>query len=144
MKKRFFAVISVILAFTVIFTACSDSNHEETPKATSTDSIAEIKELGEGAISFDFEVSDIDGNTEKFIINTDKTTVGEALEELGVIKGTEGDYGIYVNEVNGIIADYNIDQTYWAFYINDAYASTGADVTPIAENEIYSFRVEKG
>ncbi len=143
MKKRFFALITVIFAVAVIFNACAD-NSKETPVATATDSVAEAKELGEGATKFEFEVIDLDGNTEKFIINTDKTIVGEALEELGLIKGTEGDYGIYVNEVNGILADYNINQTYWAFYINDAYASTGADVTPIAENEVYSFRAEKG
>ena len=52
------------------------------------------------------------------------------------------DYGLYVKEVNGITADYDVDGTYWAFYINDEYASTGVDSTNITEGDNYSFKVE--
>jgi len=35
------------------------------------------------------------------------------------------------------------DQTYWAFYINGEYASTGVDSTNIEEGSTYTFKVEK-
>lgn len=38
---------------------------------------------------------------------------------------------------NGIVADYNVDQSYWAFLINGEYASTGVDGASITEGETY-------
>ena len=61
--------------------------------------------LGEGKTVFTFVVTDGDGNETAFEIHTDKATVGEALTELGLIAGEEGQYGLYVTEVNGIAAE---------------------------------------
>ena len=63
-------------------------------------------------------VVDADGNETNFVVSTDKETVGDALLELNLIEGEEGDYGLYVKTVNGITADYDTDGTYWAFYVN--------------------------
>ena len=38
--------------------------------------------------------------------------------------------------------DYDKDGTYWAFYINGEYASTGVDSTTIKEGDSYSFKQE--
>lgn len=92
--------------------------------------------------SFTFTVVDGDGNETVFDIESDKETVGEALLEQGLIEGEEGQYGLYVKTVNGIIADYETTGTYWAFYINGEYGITGVDATPITEGENYSFKVE--
>ena len=99
--------------------------------------------LGEGSVKFTFIVVDADGNETDFVINTDKETVGDALLEQNLIEGEEGDYGLYVKTVNGITADYDTDQTYWAFYVNGEYASTGVDSTPVNEGDTYEFKVEK-
>ena len=99
--------------------------------------------LGEGKTQFSFTVVDKDGNATAFEIHTDKEMVGDALLELNLITGDEGPYGLYVKSVNGITADYDVDQTYWAFYVNDAYATSGVDVTPIEAGAKYAFKVEK-
>ena len=91
--------------------------------------------LGEGSVKFTFIVVDADGN--------DKETVGDALLELNLIEGDDSEYGLYVKTVNGITADYDTDQTYWAFYVNGEYASTGVDSTPVNEGDTYEFKVEK-
>ena len=104
---------------------------------------SDVTVLGEGKSAFNFTVADKDGNESKFEIHTDKTTVGEALLDLGLIDGDAGDYGLYVKKVNGIIADYDTDKTYWAFYIGGEYAMSGVDKTPITEGESYAFKVEK-
>ena len=104
---------------------------------------AENNVLGEGAKQFEFVVVDKDGNATEFEIHTDKETVGEALLDVKLIEGEEGSYGLYVKTVNGITADYDVDGTYWAFYVNDEYATSGVDTTAIAEGEVYSFKVEK-
>lgn len=130
--KKVFSLIALLLAVLFVFAACTNNSAD-----TETTTAAVEKHL-------DYEVVDANGNTETFHINTTKETVGEALQEAGVLAGTEGDYGLYITSVNGIIADYSIDGTYWAFYVNDEYAAKGVDQTPIVEGEVYSFRVEKG
>ena len=72
-----------------------------------------------------------------FTIKTDKETVGAALMEYGLIDGEEGPYGLYVKAVNGMKADYDTDQRYWAFYVNGEISMTGVDVTEIADGANY-------
>ena len=84
-------------------------------------------EKGEGKTTFNFEVTDLEGKTTKFLVKTNKTIVGDALQEVGLIEGEEGAYGLYVKTVNGITADWDKDQTYWAFYIGDDYGMGGND-----------------
>ncbi len=98
--------------------------------------------LGKGEKAFPLTVVDKEGNETQFEIHTDKATVGDALTELGLIAGEEGEYGLYVKTVNGITFDYDTDGVYWAFYINGEYAQTGVDSTEIKEGENYSFQVE--
>ena len=100
--------------------------------------------LGEGATTFTLVIKQLDGSSISATINTDAETVGEALEALGVLKGEEGPYGIYIKEVNGVSAVYEEDGTYWGFYIDGEYAMTGADVTPVTAGAEYAFAVEKG
>ncbi len=99
-------------------------------------------ELGEGSNEFALTVTDKDGNETQFEIHTDKETVGEALQELNLIDGEEGEYGLFVKTVNGITADYDADGVYWAFYVNGEYAASGVDVTQITEGDSYALKVE--
>lgn len=100
-------------------------------------------EYGEGKKTFSFRVTDADGKDYDFVIRTDLETVGEALADMGLVAGEKGAYGLYVKVVNGIVADYDADGTYWAFYINGEYAMTGVDLTPIESDALYQFKVEK-
>ena len=93
-------------------------------------------ELGQGATTLIVEVK-ADDRQVTFTIHTDKTTVGEAMQEHGLLEGEESEYGLYIKKVNGILADYNVDQTYWGFYINGEYAMTGADTTNVEEGVTY-------
>ncbi len=100
--------------------------------------------LGEGDTHFYFSVTDGAGNTTYFDIHTGKTTVGDALTELGMLAGDPGAYGLYVKTVNGITVDYDTDRAYWAFYEGDKYAAAGVDMTAITPGATYAFKVERG
>lgn len=147
-KTKFTRILSVILCVVLVaamalFTSgCTDKETYEPPKEITTLSEG-VSELGEGEKSFIFTITDADGNETELKINTDKTLVGEALQELGLLAGEEGPYGLYVKTVNGITYDYDTDGKYWAFYIDGEYAPTGVDVTEIKEGTTYSFKAEK-
>ena len=100
-------------------------------------------ETVEGEKTFTFEVVPLEGETATFTITTEHQKVGEALLEEELIVGEQGPYGLYVKTVNGITADYDVDGTYWAFYINGEYAMTGVDQTPVEDGATYAFKVEK-
>ena len=99
-------------------------------------------ELGKGAKVVTVVVAAGESSV-TFTINTDKDTVGAALLEHDLIAGEDSAYGLYVKTVNGILADYDVDQSYWAFYINDEYAMSGVDSTPIKDGEIYKLEYTK-
>lgn len=133
-------MLIVAMAFTVV--GCGDKNQANDAQQT-TATETESKVLGEGQTKIFFTVVDKDGNESSYEIHTDKETVGDALLEHELIAGDESEYGLYVKQVTGITADYNTDGTYWAFYVNGEYASTGVDSTPVNEGETYAFKVEK-
>ncbi|MGN0247886.1 MAG: DUF4430 domain-containing protein [Lachnospiraceae bacterium] len=148
-NKKFFSLLlcmmlTVAMAFST--TGCSGNNKEsdaQTETQVEADAQTDATVLGEGQTVFTFNVTDADGNETNFEIHTDKETVGDALLELDLIAGEDSEYGLYVKTVNGITADYDKDQTYWAFYVNDEYAQTGVDSTNVTAGDTYSFKVEK-
>ena len=92
--------------------------------------------------SFTVITTDLDGKETTHKIKTDAATVGEALIEEGLIKGHTTDYGLYVDEVNGIALDWEKDGKYWAFYINGEYAMSGVDTTNVEDGAVYTFKPE--
>ena len=90
--------------------------------------------FGTGAKIVQVEVQ-VNENRVTFTINTDKATLGEALIEHALIEGENAQYGLYVKKVNGILADFDKDQTYWGFYQNGEYLLTGVDSTAIVGGE---------
>ncbi|MBQ8826414.1 MAG: DUF4430 domain-containing protein [Oscillospiraceae bacterium] len=130
-------------AATVSETSAADTAASEADTAAVSEAASDVTVLGEGQTKFTFSVTDIEGNESVFEISTDKTNVGEVLLEHGLIAGEESEYGLYVKQVNGITADYDIDGTYWAFYIDGEYAMTGVDSTEITAGSAYAFKAEK-
>ncbi len=150
MKNTIITKLSLILVIVMMISLCSCDLFKQT---TTTSFVAEEEgqvpefwknatytkdtELGEGSKTFMFKV-DAEGYAITFTIHTDAETVGSALLALGLIAGEDSQYGLYVKTVNGMFADYNVDQTYWAFYENGEYAN-GVDATNVTEGSTYSF-----
>jgi len=122
--------------------ATEEETSEEETSAEEPGEEVDVTVLGEGSVSFMFNVVNANKETSYFQINTDETTVGAALLNLGLIEGEDSEYGLYVKTVNGITADYTTDGVYWAFYIDGEYAMTGVDSTEITAGATYTFAVE--
>ncbi len=146
--KRFKTKLSCILctvlivAMALFTTACSDDTNANAVSTETAVTMTDGVVLGEGATAFNFTVVDKDGKEITCEIHTNKTTVGDALLELGLIAGEEGPYGLYVKTVNGLTVDYDKDGKYWAFYENGEYGSSGVDTTDIVAGASYAFKVE--
>ncbi len=155
-KTNFTKVLSLLLCFVLIAviallaTGCGVDKPQTPSEPSTTESTAAVSDeaeatpvvLGEGKTTFVFAVTHLDGTKTTFDIRTDKTTVGEALSELGVIDGEQGDYGLYVKTVDNETLDYDKDGKYWAFYVNGEMAMQGVDMTEIAADTVYEFKAE--
>lgn len=144
-KKLLLSVLSLVLIVAMAFSACGqkDSDNNTTTTTTTATSSEAVTELGQGEKTFAFEVVEKDGSKKSYKISTDAKTVGQALVDNGLISGTDGEYGLMVDTVNGQKYTYSKDKTYWAFYVDGNYAMSGVDSTEIDENAVYSFKAEK-
>ena len=137
-----FIVCMVLIAAMALFTiGCNDNS----TSSDTTDTIlneTDIRELGDGATQVSFTVVDQNGKEAHFIIHTDKTILSDALLEHDLIAGEDSEYGLYVKTVNGTTLNYNKDGKYWAFYVNDAYATKGVEKTEIDDSAKYCFKAE--
>ena len=132
MKK----LLALILALTLALSVASCGN--TTPNDLWADAIyTEDTTLGQDEKTVTVAVT-IEDKTVTFTVKTDADTVGAALLENGIIEGEDGAYGLYIKKVNGVVADYDVDASYWGFYIDGEYAMSGVDTTDIAEDAAYS------
>ncbi len=157
--RLFLVCLMLIAAVSLTFVSCETVT--ETPQTSSTGSSAgstdggtsslgsdpssaldSSRTVGEGQTSFAFTATMLDGSVKVYTVRTDKATVGEALQETGLISGTAGAYGLYVDTVCGEYHLYEKDGKYWAFYINGEYAMGGVDTTAIDPSAAYALKAE--
>jgi len=155
--KNFKILLSAVLCLMMLagLTACGTPAATTTTTAAETTTVAETTtaaaaaegvwadalytedtELGEGAITVKVTVEAEDKKV-VFTLHTDKTILGDALLDNKLVEGEEGPYGLYIKKVNGMLADYDVDQTYWAFNKGGEAMMTGVDGQTIADGEAY-------
>lgn len=137
MKK----ILAILLAVVLTLSLCA-CGKQAAPGEDGAPVVNDGDVIGEGKNSFTLEIIDGDKNKITVTIQCDDTIVGDALQAYGIITGEEGDYGLYIKSVNHITADYDKDGTYWSFYINGEYATTGVDMTEIENDATYTLAVE--
>ncbi len=149
MKQSTKSVIALLMCIITLFTfaACSGEKTNEN-NGESVDSLwnnAIYKEdttVGEGEKVFSLKVT-VNEKSIILTVNTDKNTVGEALEECEVIRGEEGPFGIFISHVNGIKAVYEEDGAYWGFKKDGEMLNAGADSTEIEIGAEYELAYTK-
>ena len=148
MKKVLGILLTLVLLFSLV--SCNEtpstSSDLASSDATSSENVVvslwdnavytEDTTVGEGEKTVYVEVK-ADEKSITFTINTNATILGDALIENNLIAGEEGAYGLYVKTVNGILADYDVDATYWGFFKDGEYMMSGVDTTEISGGEHY-------
>lgn len=120
-KKRIIAIVAAVLLIALVATGCSVLS----PKTQ------------EGMKSFTLTVVHKDGTSKDMELKSDAEYLGAFLQDEGIITGEEGQYGLYIKEVDGEKAVYEEDNAYWAFYEGEEYALQGIDLTPITDGTVY-------
>lgn len=103
------------------------------------------KANGQGIIkNITITVTDDTGTNTVYECETDAEYLIDAVNEINSldIQGQEGAYGLFIYSINGVTADYSVDQSYWAIYVNGEYGNYGIDAQPVADGDEYSFVYE--
>jgi len=93
---------------------------------------------------FFLQVVTFDSDGEKQVIEDAMTgwsclSVGQALRERDIITETG-----FVNTVMGITADWNVDQSWWAFHVDDVFSDYGIEEVIIETGATYAFVYTQG
>lgn len=88
-------------------------------------------------ITITVEVVGKSGESKEHVVETDAATLADALTEAGIASGDDGEYGLYITTVDGEVADYSVDSSYWSITKNGEELFTGASQTNIADGEHY-------
>jgi len=93
----------------------------------------------EGEKTVTVEVVHSDGNTAAFTYRTDEMYLGELLEEEGLISGSDSEYGLFVDTVDGETAVYEKDGAWWSLSCDGEDAQTGADSVALRDGSVYTW-----
>jgi hypothetical protein len=142
MKKmiRSVVLVALVLSFVLCLVSCNEKIDAEGLWENAT--YRSDKEFGKGEKTVEVEVK-VEEQSVTFTIHTDADTLGDALLEHELIAGEDSQYGIYVKTVNGILADYDINKSYWGFYQNGEYLMSGVDTTAIVGGEHFEIVYSK-
>ena len=93
-----------------------------------------------GSKAYTVTVVHKDGSVKDFSYRTDEEYLAGALLEEGLVSGEEGPYGLTIITVDGEDAVWATDNAYWAIWIGEEMAMTGASETPVYDGS--SFKLE--
>ena len=82
-----------------------------------------------------------DGASNEFSFHTEEEFLGAALLEQGLIAGSEGAYGLFVETVDGETVS---GKDWWQLECNGEYSQTGADTTPVHNKDQFTWTYISG
>ncbi len=99
-------------------------------------------ETQQGSKTITVVVVHADGTEKTFTCHTDAEYLAEVLLAEEIVTGSEGEYGLTIESVDGETADWN-DGVFWAIYIGEESATTGASGIAVTDGGIYKLIYEK-
>lgn len=93
-----------------------------------------------GSKNITIEVVNKAAESTVYELATDAEFLRQAMDEAEGLTydGTESEYGLMVSTVNGEVADYSVDASYWSFYVNDEYCNYGIDTQPVMDGDAFA------
>ena len=94
-------------------------------------------ETQQGAKEITVIVVHKDGTEKVFEYRTDEEYLAGALLEEGLVSGEESQYGLTIITVDGEAAVWETDSAYWAIWVGEEMAMTGASEIPVYDGSAY-------
>lgn len=96
----------------------------------------------EGSKEVTIEVVDSKGKSTVYELKTDVLYLKEAMDEAKGLEysGTESEYGLMVEVVNGETAIYAENGAYWSFYVNGEYCNYGIENQPVEDGDDFQIK----
>ena len=141
-KKTWIIVIAFVVLVALVgglWLMSQGISNAEPNATTGTDEAGNVV-LG---ASFTVVVVHADKSEKTFTYITEETNLGAFLEAEGLIDSQGSDAGMF-HSVDGEKADWNENQSYWAFYIGGEYAMTGIYDTAICDSTTYKLEYNIG
>ena len=93
----------------------------------------------EGSKAITIEVVNKAQESTVYEVKTDAEFLRQAMDEAEGLTydGTESEYGMMISAINGEVADFNVDQSYWGFYVNGEYCNYGIDTQPVYDGDAF-------
>lgn len=79
----------------------------------------------------------------KFTYTTNAKYLGEVLKENELVKGEEGQYGLFITEADGEAAD-SSKQQWWCITKGGETVNTSADLTPVYDKDKFELTLKEG
>lgn len=102
-----------------------------------------VPKAAEGTKAITIEVIDNEQKSTVYELNTDAQYLREAMDEAAekgfTYSGSESEYGIMLESINGVTADYNADGAYWSIFVNGEYGNYGADTQVVTDGDAFQF-----
>lgn len=95
-----------------------------------------------GSKEVTIHVIDDQNSVTTYDVKTDAKYLQGAMEDADGLKfsGKDSDYGLMVDTVNGLRADYDLDGAYWGFLVNDEYCNYGMNEQPINNKDVVTIQ----
>ncbi len=92
-----------------------------------------------GSKNITIEVINQTSQSTVYDVSTDAEYLKQAMDEADGLtySGTESEYGMMVEVVNGETAIYGENNAYWSFYVNGEYCNYGIETQPIANGDAF-------
>ena len=74
-----------------------------------------------------------------FTVKTDRENLADALLDEKLVSGSDSEWGLVIDTVDGLRADYSVDQSWWALYDGDKMSEVGASSLQLKDGGVYKF-----
>jgi hypothetical protein len=123
-QKIIAGIIALIAAATIITTAIIISGQDTTPEPTPDPDPVVVCPIENNIVTYSGE---------------EGKTAFDILDSLCTVETISSDFGEFVTGIDGISSD---ETNYWAFYVNNDYATVGASSYETKEGDVIKWQLE--
>lgn len=74
-----------------------------------------------------------------FNIKTDRENLADALLDEKLVSGSDSEWGLMIDTVDGLKADFAANKSWWALYDGDKMSEVGASSLQLKDGGVYKF-----